>query len=55
VEKQEDGAQVERKESDADRGPEELPDPDREGPSPDQENESEDSEPDRSAPAGDGI
>jgi hypothetical protein len=38
-EERENGAQVEHEESSAEQGPEELPDPDREGPTPDSENE----------------
>jgi len=38
-EERENGAQVEHEDSSAEQGPEELPDPDREGPAPDSENE----------------
>jgi hypothetical protein len=50
MEEQEEGAQVKRDESDAERGSDELPDPDREGPTPDQEREDQESHGDRSPP-----
>jgi hypothetical protein len=52
MEEQDESAQVERKESDADHGSDELPDPDREGPTPESEREELDDE-DRSHPPDD--
>jgi len=46
VSEKEDAAKVEREESAADRGSDELPDPDREGPDPDSENPAEDGDED---------
>lgn len=44
---------MKRDESDAERGSDELPDPDREGPTPDQEKQNQGSDADRSPPPDD--